>query len=424
MPSFFIRVLKGELRASIALGALLLVLVGWSLAANGDNAVKFDFGDNSGVAPGYISVSGSNYPTDASGLQFGWLDPVIIKSHGSAVADLRLRDSNVSIEPARFKIAGLTRTLYNAEIISGDLTDDLATRVTYAGQNYLIRSNPGEWNRLILSVAPVNGEIEIDFSRIGTAENLWGINVLTLTATDTALSKPVFEMSLQPSAHIVYPGGQAVYRVNISSPNSYASEVNLSITDLVPSITAQITPAGGLPPFAADIRLLTTTATPTTLYSFTMQAKGEDADALTINKQLTLTVTGSQSEAMQDPNSLSPEFPQSIQDQLDYLNLIPATLAEMKSAQAKIDLFQKLQDRKLINRSQMQDLNELALTDVMPAFGEYPASEDGFGAALLYLTKAGMISSVVDYAPPAGDDQKPPIGFWAKFFGSVSNPAR
>lgn len=413
ITSFFARILKGELRVNIALIAVLLALMGWSLAANSDMTVQFDFGDNGGIAPDYISVSGSMYPTNASGLEYGWLNPVIIKSHGSAVADLRLRDSNVGIDPAKFKISGLTHTIYNAEIISGDLLTNLATKVTYAGQNSLIRSNPGEWNHIILSVSPIDGTVEIDFSRIGTAENLWGVNAIVLVATDTAMSDPVFDMVIQPTSHVVYAGGQAVYRINISSPNSYASDVNLSITGLVPSMTTQITPSQGLAPFTADLRLVTTTATPATIYNFTVQAQGEDIDKLTINKQITLTVTGTQNGVTGDLDS-----------QPDDIDLLSATIKEMKSSQARIELLKKLQETKLANLSQLQDLNDLVFSGITPILEKLPAAEGGLGSALLYLTQTGIISSVVDYAPPAGDDQEPLAGFWAKFFGSVSNPVR
>jgi hypothetical protein len=413
MP-FLTRILKGELRATIALSAVLLALVGWSLAANSDATVSFDFGDGQGVAPGYISVSSSMYPTSISGLEMGWLQPVIIKSHGGAVADLRLRDSNVGIDPATFKISGLTRSLYNAEIISGDFVGNTATKVTYAGQDYLIRSDPNQWNRVIISVVPIDGVVEIDFSRLGTAETLWAVNAIVLTATDTALSKPVFDVTIQPTSHTVYAGGQAVYRVNISSPNSYASNINIAITDLSPSMTAQITPSQGLAPFSADLRLVTTVATSATIYSFTVQVQGDDADKLTISKKISLTVTGSQN-ITSDPNSTG--------TQIDYLNLLPATMREMLSSQERIELLEKLQEQRLANVSQLQDLNDLNFSGAAPILEEMPEAEGSLGAALMYLTKAGIIGSVVDYAPPA-DEQEQPTGFWGKFFGSVSNPVR
>lgn len=421
MP-FLTRILKGELRATIALSAVLLALVGWSLADNSDATVSFDFGDGQGVAPGYISVSGSMYPTPASGLEFGWLQPVIIKSYGSAVADLRLRDSNVGIDSATFKIFGLTRGVYNAEIVSGDFVSNSATKVTYTGQDYLIRSDPGEWNRIILSVVPVGGVVEIGFSRLGTAETLWAVNAINFTATDTILAKPDLDMVIQPTSHTVYTGGQAVYRVNISSPNSYASDVNLSIIDLIPSITAQITPSQGLAPFSADLRLTTTSATPSTIYSFTVQAQGSDINRLTINKKITLIVTSSENEALKDPNADNPDFLKSTIDQLDNLNLLPVTMKEMLLSQERIDLLNKLQDKRLANLSQLRALNELNFSGVAPTLETYPPTQ-GFGSALMYLTKAGIIGSVVDYAPPAETSEQP-TGFWAKFFGSASNPVR
>ncbi|MBU1083248.1 hypothetical protein KKE14_02315 [Patescibacteria group bacterium] len=411
ISSFFTKIIKSELRAAIALSIVLIALVGWSLADNSDATVKFDFGDNGGKAAGYISVGGSMYPTADLGLEHGWLDPVIIKSHGNAVADLRLRDANVGIDPAKFKVSGLTHTLYNAEIISGDFVDNMATKVSYAGQNYLIRSNPGEWNHVILSVTPVDGVVEIDFSRIGTAENLWAVNAIVLTATDTALSKPVFDMVIQPTAHVVYASGQAVYRIGISSPNSYASQVNLSIADLTPSITAQITPAQGLAPFTADLRLTTTPATPATIYNFTILAQGEDIDKSTVSKKITLTVTSSERDTTQNPNI---DIPQSLE----------STMKEMRASQLRIELLKELQEMRLADASQLKDLDDLVFSGVIPMLGELPAPEGGVGSALLYMTRAGIINSVVDYAPPAGDDQTPPTGFWSKFFGSVSNPVR
>lgn len=420
MP-FLTRILKWDLRATIAFSAVILVMVGWSLAANNENIVSLDFGDGQSIKSGSISVPGSMYPTSALGLEMGWLNPVIIKSDGGAVSDPLLKDSNVGIDASTFKISGLTRTIYNAEIISGNLSSTTATKVTYAGQNYLIRSNPGEWNRVNFSITPVDGTVEIGFSRLGTAETLWAVNGMVLTATDTALPKSVFDVTVQPVSHLVYTGGQAVYRIGISSASSYASDIYISLVDLAPTITAQITPSQGLAPFAADLRLITTAATPPTVYTFTVQVQGTDAEMFTVNKEISLTVTNSKTEALPDLNADNPDFLNSAIDQLD--NLLPVTMREMLSSQDRIDLLKRLQEQRLANLKQLRDLQDLSFSGVAPTMPELPDPEDNVGAALLYLTKAGIIGTVVDYAPPAEAGEQP-TGFWGKFFGSVSNPVR
>lgn len=412
MPSILLKIFKGELRTVIALSVIAVALVSWSLAADSDGAINFDFGDGQGVAAGFISVVGnsSTYPQANGEIKFGWLDSVMIKSHGSAVADLRLRDANVGIEPARFKISELSANLYTVHITSGDKEVDLATKISSVGRNYLIRTQPNQWNSVIFSATPAAGVIELAFSRIGTTqEDLWGVNYLTLTPATDQLPPPIFDLSIQPVDHTVQAGGQAVYRVSVFSPNNYASQVSLALTGLAPTMTAQITPSDGLPPFTSDIRIITTQATPATIYKFDLQALGKDTDAYTVNKQISLTVTSLPSESA--PNQL---------------NLLPTTMAEMRSAQEMIDIFiKKIRDQRIVDWSQIRDLDELSQIDIMPGSLDIEAAKDNFGSVLQYLTKAGIISSVVDYAPPSGSDTaEPPTGFWRKLLGTFSNPVR
>lgn len=420
------KVLKGELRTVIAVGLLFVVLIGLGLAADSNGPIyRFDFGDGHGIASGYIPVNGniSLYPQTSNGIQFGWLGSVIEKSSGAMVSDLRFRDSNAGVDSARFKISGLTSSLYSIELISGDLDDSFLTSVLVEGQSYTMSTTPGDWKTLTFN-APVDdsGELEFLFERPGEGENLWGVNALTLTPVTASPDVATFDVEITPLEHIVKKGGTGVYKVSVVPLHGYASFVNLSLDGIVGSITGQFIPASGIPPFVSDLYITTNASTPSTHYDFVINAQGDDAEALSVNQNIKLVVTDLQYVPVQSDMELS----ESIRQQIEDIYSMPSTPEKAAEAQRLIDEFIKqIQDKKLANHTELKGIEDIMGINFV-IFKELPLPETTFEASLLYLAQAGIIGSVVDTAPPAEDMVSPPSppGFFERLLGTFTNPVR
>lgn len=424
--SILFKVLKGELRTVIAVGLLFVVLIGLGIAADLSGSVyKFDFGDGQGKAFGYIPVNGniSLYPQISNDIQFGWLGSVIEKSSGAMVSDLRFRDSNTGVDSARFKISGLTNSLYNVELISGDLNDNFLTRVLVEDQSYTVSTTPGDWKTITFNVAvDDSGELEFLFERPGEGRNLWGINALILTPVTAPLEVATFDMEITPLEHVVKKGGTVVYKISVVSLHGYASFVNLSLDGIVGDITGQLIPASGLPPFTSDLRITTNASTPSTHYDFIINAQGDDVEALSMNQNIKLVVTDLQYVPAQPDMELS----ESIKQQIEDIYSMPSTPKKAAEAQKLIDEFIKqIQDKKLANHLELKGIEDIKSINFV-VFKELPSPETTFEASLLYLAQAGIMGSVVDTAPPAEDMVSPPSppSFFERLLGTFTNPVR
>jgi len=421
MSNFFTSLLKGELRTFIALGVLLLVLASLSFATGENVTYKFDFGDGQGIASGYLPVDGnvSPYPVVSGEINYGWSGGVIAKSHGAAVSDLRLRDSNTSVTPATFKVTGLPDGAYGINLVTGDLTDSFSTLISIAGQSYVVSAEVGNWETFVMNTTVTDGELSLILSRSGA--DLWGINALTISSIEVLPEKPTFDLIVNPNEHTINAGGTAVYKVAVTPLNNYANNAQLSITGLLEGMTAQFIPASGQPPFNSDLKITTSDSNVSTHYDFVITAKGDDPDVQTINRTIKLIIT----DTLVYPDQ--PDGPVIIPDKPVVTEPVEPTLSEAAEIQRMMDQFaSKVQDEKLANRSEIQAIEDISYINDVWLFTEYPVPETTTEATLLYLTEAGMIQSVVDTAPPTGLYTSPEEapGFFKRLFGIFVNPAQ
>jgi hypothetical protein len=423
---------KNELKATIALGVLLIVLVSFSLAVG--NSYKFDFGDGtpSGLEPGYLPVDGNAtmYPVTSAGLQYGWLDPVIEFSNGAAVASKLNRDGNKHVADARFRITGLPNGNYTVSLVSGSLDNGFATKLTVAGKSFSATTQPNEWKTLTLGVEVVNGSLELFFQRAGAGASLWAVNSLTIVPSTAPAEKPTFDVTVQPTAHTVRVGGTAIYRISVNPLSGYASPVDLSIAGLVGEMSAQFSPASAIPPFVSDLTLLTSKNTPITQYDFIVTAKGHDIDAYTVNKSISLLLTNNTNA----PTVVKPDtgivtgLGQGASGtpgagSLDDAYLQPRTPAEAKQEQKLVDEFARQEEKKLASTKEILEIRDI---NTINGFALEPIviPKTALEQSLQYLTAAGIIGTAVDSAPPAAvAAPEARIGFWERLFKTMVSPA-
>ncbi len=407
MSRFITSLLKNEFRTIIALGVLLVALVGFGLAAEDTVTYRFDFGDGQGIASGYLPINGnaSPYPVTNGVISYGWVGGVIAKSSGAAVEDLRLRDSNIGIPQATFKISGLTDGPYSVSVVSGDLDDSLSSLVSISGQNYVINSLTGSWETFVFNTTVTDGNFNLTIKPSGA--NLWGINALVISSIAVLPPAPTFDLAINPAEHTIRSGGTVVYKVSVSPLNNYANSVDLSVMGLVDGMTSQFTPASGVPPFNSDLTVTTSKSNVSTHYDLVINAKGDDLDKHTINQSINLIITDFPPDPIDktippDISKPNPDEPVDISD--DW------TLEDAIEAQRKIDEFVSkfLQEGQLSNKAEMESLDDIAFINDLITFTEYPFPQTSTEATLLYLTEAGIIQSVVDTAPPMGE-YKPPV---------------
>lgn len=418
-----LKIAKGELRTLMAMGVLLLIFVGFSLATGGDVLYKFDFGDGQGIASGYIAVNGnaSTYPQSSDDIKFGWLGGVIAKSSGAAVSDLRLRDSNTGVGGAEFKISDIANGNYAINLMSGDLSDNFSTRLSVAGHSYIISSQIGEWETFTFNTTVENNELILSFERSGA--NLWGVNSITLTPITTPADSPIFDIGVKPEEHTIKRGGTVVYKISVTPLNGYANVINLSLTGLTEGMTAQFIPVSAQPPFVADLVISTSDSMAATRYNLVINAKGTDPDAHSVNSKIVLIVTDTQ----HTPMSGVDDFSDSGMSQIDEAHTQPYTMSEAKEIQKLIDEFvRKVQNKQLATPLELDAIEDIAQINALPVLMEFPVPQTTFGATLLYLTRTGMIESVVDGAPPGEDMVAPPSppGFFEKLLSVFSNPVK
>lgn len=422
--------LKNELKTVIALGVLLVVLVSFSLAVG--TSYKFDFGDGaaSGLEGGFLPVDGgaSMYPVAASGLQYGWLEEVLPFSNGAAVSSRLNRDGNKGVTPSRFRIIGLDNGNYTVSLVSGSLDNGFATKVTVAGKSFSAATQPNEWKTLTFGVEVADSGLELLFQRAGAS--LWAVNSLTIVPSAGPAEKPTFDVTVQPTAHTVRVGGSAVYRISINPLNGYASLANLSLSGLVGEMSAGFSPASEIPPMVSYLTITTAKTTPIIQYDFVITAKGDDADAYTINKSISLLLTNNS----RTPTTVGPEDGVSISPgqqgigedtgagTLDSVYLEPRTREEALQEQKLIDEFAKEEKKKLASTKEMMEIRDIATINAFPV--ELPAiPKTAFEASLQYLTTAGIIGTAVDSAPPAAAAEPVArMGFWERLFKTMVNP--
>ncbi|HCR41979.1 TPA: hypothetical protein DIV45_01275 [Patescibacteria group bacterium] len=410
--------IKGELRTILALGLLLVVWVGFGLAAPGDS-YTFDFGTglSTEIAPGAISVNGGAaiYPQSAAnGVKFGWQTAFVAEqSSGAQVADLLETDSNQGVTDNGFKISGLADSYYNITLSSGNLTNPITTKVVVGGISYVADSDPGVWRTLTFKTAAANGIIDFNFQRTGV--NLWAINAIILTPSVGAPAEATFDLVLLPTEHTVVAGGSALYQIAVVPHNGYASPVILSLGDVPTNLQTSMSPKSGIPSFTARLQVNTLVNTPVTRYTIAINAKGQDVLARSLTKQISLVVANSWStssiEPMTDTGAVSviggAEFKRQAKKNQAWIDWYLAW--ERKHVPSTRDL------------TTLQDLSWQASVEVLP---ELPEARSVIDASLRGLTGAGIIGMVVDSAPVVAEVSPPPTGFWARFFGSMFIPAQ
>lgn len=426
-PNFIVKLLKGELRTAIALGVLLLVLVGLSLAA-GTAKYKFDFGEpGQGVPSGYTAVNGSvaNWPQQSGAIQYGWVSgEILTQSAGATVSDLLKRDSNFGVGKAQFKLNGIDSGFYTVSITSGDQGSSFSTTVTAAGRSYQATTQPNHWETLTFGVSVTEGELDFAFA---SGAQAWGINALTLTPTASPPPIPTFDMQVQPAEHTIRIGGTVIYKISLTPLYGYASSVNISVNGMVENMTAQLIPASIVPPGTVDLRIATSDLTIPTSYNFIVNATGTDPGAVSINQSISLVVTDSPYLPVSQPEDLSEpaEFSDSQQQLIDDIHSRPPNRAETQLAQAKIDEFvQEVQEKKLATPTEIGSVDDIATINAFPVIEELPIPDTTLEAALLRLTKADIIKTVVDTAPPASAAllvSAKSVGFWEGFLSKLFN---
>ncbi len=408
--------LKGELRTILALTLLLLIFVGLGLAA--DTGATFDFGTglSSEVAPGAISVAGgaSVYPQTAGDLTFGWTTPYVAEqSSGAQVADPIETDSNQGVGDNTFKISGLSSSYYLVTLISGNLTNAITTKVVVGGAAYIANSNPGQWKTLTFKAATQSGTLEFNFKRYGT--NLWAVNAIILAPTSAPPAELTFDVSVQPTEHLVQAGGTVLYRVSILPNNGYSSEVGLAVSGLPSDMQSAVHPASGFPPFSANLEVTTSQTASITRYDFTLTAKGNDTAAYTVNKNLAVMLTTDAVPINSDANIPVIEMPP-----ID----LKAFKEQAADNQAFIDSYISAEQRHLLSPEELDYLQNLPSETSFAVMPNLPLPRSLVDASLRQLTGAGIIGMVVDSAPVAESAPPAKSGFWAQFLGSMFNPAQ
>lgn len=405
--------LKGELRTVLAVVLLLLIFVGLGFAA--DTTIVFDFGTglSSEVDPGAISVAGgvAVYPqTSNNGITFGWQTPYIAEqSSGAQVADLLETDSNQGVGNNMFKVSGLASPYYTVTLISGNLTNSITTKVVVNNATYIANSEPGQWKTLTFKVAANAGKLDFDLRRYGT--NLWAVNAITLIPSNTPPADLSFDVSIQPTEHMIQSGGTAVYRISIIPNNGYSSEVDLSIADLPSGMTAAFTPVSGIPPMISNLEISTQKSSASTRYTLNLVARGKDIGAYTVNKNLILFLTAGPVIGLD--------------------NITEPPVVDLKTFQKQatnsqrfIDKYITAEEDRLLNLNELASLHKLSAETAFASMPELPQPRSIFDASLRQLTGAGIIGIVVDSAPVAESTPPPQSGFWTQFFGSMFNPAQ
>ncbi|MBN2585158.1 hypothetical protein JXA59_00720 [Patescibacteria group bacterium] len=432
MPNLFhsfVSFIKSELRLAVSLGILLLILVGLSLA--GGNSCQFDFGDGSALESNYLAVDGgaSMYPISASGLEYGWVDEAMVFSSGAAVSNKLNRDGNNGVDPASFRITGLDNGNYRLSLVSGSLNSAFSTKVTVNAKSFSTITQVNQWNTLTFDVVVNAGQLDLLFQRAGT--NPWGVNSLVVAPSPTPVVSPTFDVTVQPILHTVRVGGTAIYRVSVNPLNGYASEVDLSLSGLVGNVTAKFAPASAIPPLVADLILTTSATTPLTQYDFVVTAKGRDASVYTVNKSISLVVTGSTAV----PTVVNPDTSASTDStkidgngqtgsgsgSLDNIYLAPRTSAEARNEQNLIDEYAAVEAKRLASTREILEIKDISTINGFEPLPDI-AARTPFESTLQYMTAAGIIGTTVDSAPPAPVSDPKPIGFWERLFKTMVNP--
>lgn len=410
--------IKGELRTILALGLLLLIWTGFGLAA-GSNSIIFDFGTglSSEVAPNSISVGGgvAIYPQNAdNGIQYGWETAFIAEqSSGAEVPDLLETDSNQGVAKNKFEITGLPNTYYNVTVISGNLNNPITTKLVVNGVNYITTSDPGVWRTLTFKATADNGKLEFNFQRAGV--NLWAVNALTITPSASGPAEATFDLVILPTEHTVKIGGSALYQMAVVPHNGYSSRVVLTLGNVPAGLQASMSPVSGVPSFTAKLQINTTSDTPVTRYTITINAMGQDPLAHSLTKQISLVVANS----VVIPN-IEPMTDTGISGEIDEDEF----RRQAKNNQGFADKYLKWEQSNLLDGKDLATLQDLAWQSSIEVLPELPQEDSLFGASLRQLTSAGIISMVVDSAPVASEVPPGQAGFWARFFGTMFNSAQ
>src|SRR3989344_2014859 len=420
-PHWLLQSLRWDLRAALAVGLGLIILVGWSLAAT-DALYAFDFGTASfaDLNSGDIRVSGgtSIYPQTSGTLTFGWVSPEVTEfSSGTSVADKRNRDRNGGQPPNTFKIAGLPTGTYKFTAIVGDSTETISTRMV-VGDRATSLTKTASWGTMALTSEVVSGTVEINFSSADVSHS-WGINALLISPATGLIPQPGFSLTIVPASQQLTAGGIATFNVGITPLNNYTNQVTFSVTDLVAGVSAEfVPPTLTSVPGNSELQLSTLAGVPPTTYTVLVRAVGSDSQAVTKTASVQLVVVTS-GQLPTDGQAIPPTSEEPI--------VSVRTDEQVQDEFALVDAYVKqVEDQQLVKPKDFSCLH--TISDTMSSFplGTFllPPPKTGLEASLQFLTRSGIIDSVLSTAPRSDQREPEPIGFWARFWSSISSPVQ
>lgn len=401
----FLDLIRGELKALLALTLLLLAVVGFVLAAEGNVVAKLDFGTAafSDKAAGYILIPGGagNYPKKEGDLLFSWSNPsVLIEVSRPQVASKTLRDYNGSSAPATFKIAGLAEgQSYRLVIHSGDGLGPIGTRLMVGEKILNLESAPGQFETAEVIASAPNGFIDIALAPLGS--NIWALNALEIYKTQEEPAPATFEFFIEPAGHVLPGGGRAIYQIKVDSPSGYAYPVVFSISGLTSGFSASFVPPRALFfPFTGELRITASKNVVSLPYQFVVTARGEGPDKLVRQQVIILEIRAGTSEETVGETPLVTLPP---------VQYTPPSRADFFKSAELLAFVERKRDEVIAKEKEIEDLGNLRLDLAsFPINPNLPETPGVLGQVLDGLTKGGIINLVVDTAPPAKIELGPP----------------
>ena len=384
--------IKWDLRIVLGLLLLLAALAGFTFAAPGDTKISFDFGGAavSDQAAGMIAVKGaaSAYPTTSAGVTFGWTNPGAVQVFTSpTIADKMKKDANGGTSANTFVVSGLTPGGYTVGATVGSAEESFTTTMKVGSDARSTTSAPSTWRTLSVSANTLDGTIRVDFSGAG----VWAVSGLDIIPGQ--VTQPAsFNLSVMPATASLAAGETGSFQISVTPLNEYDGNVSLVVSGLAGGITAELSPAVVTTlPGTATLRLRTEKDTPGVAYSILLRGTGDDANAVTKNAVVNLSVQAS---------DLTPVAV--VEEEEGEEQPIPEEVDPKKIAadQALLDKFAADQAEVVVNRNNFLELRQID-TDIVghiPAV-ELPAPSTPFEGVLQRLTGSGIISIAAETAP-------------------------
>lgn len=415
---FLSQVLRWDLRIVLATIVGLGLVVGFSLADDGDLLHTFDFGTASSadLAPGAIGVmgGGSVYPQTSGGITYGW-DSGLVQgvSRGGAVSDAVLRDYNfASGLGAHFKVGGLSAGNYNFRFYAGDNQSKIATLIRTQGRSAsIIKTAQYGSVDIPVTVANTGDVVDVEF---GSAANDagWAINGIRIYESSVSPVAPTFNVTVSPASQTVRASGVAVYSVGVTPLEGYGGDISFSISGLVAGITAELLPSqiSDLPG-TAELRLTTSETTTPLPYEFLLKAVGSDSATVTKTVVVRLVVLGAEDE-----------MPVTTDDPLSQVPGETQSMAEKRAQFELIDEYISAEAEKLVNKNNFSELKGISNDFVaFPVAPDLPPAEGAVEQSLQFLTRTGIIETAVDNAP-RGEEDSGPKTLWQRILNGLASP--